>query len=400
MKILFFNVPGHGHVTPTLPLVAELTRRGHRIIYFVTENYRARIEAAGAEFRAYAGVGSDYFESRGLSGSVPQQVAYELITTTTEILPDLLEIAQAEKPDAVIFDGMCPWGCMVARILNLPAITSLALSPIASPPPREMLKLLPIFLPVMFRDIGKGLEASKRAKALTKKYHLPPYRMMVDIMSNMGDLAISYTSREFQPFAETVADSVRFVGWTLNEPAPNDSFSFERVGGRRLIYVSLGTLNNEDVSFFRTCIEAFAGSENFVIMTTGNRIPPETFGALPENIAIDRWVPQVEILKRAALFISHGGLNSIHDSLYLGVPMLLVPQQPEQTINAMRVAELGAGLVLKKSQLSAQAIREHTARLLADGRFKLAATKMGETFRAAGGAARAADEIEAFVGSG
>src|SRR5260221_9834765 len=118
-KALFFNVPGHGHVNPSLPLVAELVRRGHHITYFITEGYRARVEAAGAVFRPYASVHDDYFDARGLSGSVPQQVAHALITTAGENLPELLEAAPAEKPDYILNDGMCPWGLLLARILRL-----------------------------------------------------------------------------------------------------------------------------------------------------------------------------------------------------------------------------------------------------------------------------------------
>src|SRR5687768_7137098 len=113
-KALFFNVPGHGHVIPSLPVVAELVRRGHQIIYFASEGYRKQVEATGAVFRAYSTVQDDYFTGSGLSGSVPQKVALALITTSEEILPELLEIARAEKPDYILFDGMCPWGALVA----------------------------------------------------------------------------------------------------------------------------------------------------------------------------------------------------------------------------------------------------------------------------------------------
>lgn len=345
-KALFFSVPGHGHINPSLPLVAELVRRGHEITYYATEAYRPRIEATGATFRAYSIIDDDYFDARGLSGSVPQRVAHALITTSAEILPELLDITRSEQPDYILFDGMCPWGSLVAQILQLPSVASLALSPMVSIPPGALLKLLPLFLPLIFKDFSTGLETNKRAKALTRQYNLPPFRIM-GIMNNLGNLSISYTSSEFQPYSATVSKSVRFVGWTLNESTANGQFSFEQVQGRRLIYVSLGTLNNDNVAFFRTCIEAFTGSEHFVIITTGKRVSLESFGVLPENVAIHSWVPQVEVLKRASLFISHGGLSSIHDSLYLGVPLLLVPQQAEQTLNAMRVVELGAGLMLK-----------------------------------------------------
>lgn len=395
-KALFFNIPAHGHINPSLPLVAELARRGHQIIYFSTDEYRAKIEATGAVFRAYATIRDDYFTSGRLSGSVPQKVAHALITTSAEILPELLDMARAEKPDYILFDGMCPWGSLVARVLRLPSVASLALAPQTKPSPSAMLKLLRLFLPLIFRDFGAGLEANRRAKALTKQYGLPPFGF-VGILNNTGDISLSYTSSYFQPFADTAPDSVRFVGWTLNDSPAKGEVSFERVQGRRLIYVSLGTLNNDDVPFFNMCIEAFAGSENFVIMTTGRRIAPESFGALPENVAIYDWVPQVEVVKRADLFISHGGLNSIHDSLHLGVPLLLVPQQAEQTLNAMRVVELGAGLMLNKAQVNAPNIRGHTARLLNEPSFKSESQRIGDTLREAGGAARAADEVEALL---
>lgn len=398
-KALFFNVPGHGHVNPSLPLVAELVRREHQIIYFISEGYRARVEAAGAVYRPYATIHDDYFDGRGLSGSVPQKVAYELITTAEEILPELLETTRAENPDYILFDGMCPWGYMVARILGLPAIASLALPPVAAPPPRAMLNLLPLFLtllPVIFRDFGKGLAANKRAKALTKNYGLPSFGM-IGIMNNLGDISLSYTSADFQPYADTVHKSVRFVGWTVNETAANEPFSFEHLQGRRLIYVSMGTLNNDDIGFFKMCIEAFTGGDHFVMMTTGGRIQPDAFGTLPENVAVYEWVPQVEVLKRAALFISHGGMNSVHDSLYFGVPLLVVPQQFEQTINAMRVVELGAGLMLKKGQVNTQAIRDSAVRLLTESHFKAQAEHIGNSLRSAGGAVRAADEVEGLL---
>src|SRR5512143_286890 len=126
-KALFLNVPGHGHVNPSLPLITELVRRGHTITYFITERYRARVEAAGATVRLYTAIGDDYFEARGLSGRVPRKVAYELITTAGEILPELVAFARAAQPDYILFDTMCSWGVLLARILRLPAVASLSL---------------------------------------------------------------------------------------------------------------------------------------------------------------------------------------------------------------------------------------------------------------------------------
>jgi MGT family glycosyltransferase len=399
-KALFFNVPAHGHINPSLPLVAELVRRGHQITYFATEHYRARIEATGAIFQPYKTVQDDYFESQGLHGGVPAKVAYELIRTTEQILPELIEFGRAAQPDYVIFDGMCPWGNMVARILAVPAVASLSLMPLYTPPPSNLLNWdrFSNLMSMIFTDFGKGLEANKLASVLGKKYNIPALGLM-NILNAPADLAISYTSRQFQPFADSVSKTVRHIGRIIDAPT-DDSFSFERVKGRKLVYVSLGTINNNDIAFFRACIDAFAGSEHFVILTTGNAIRPEAFGTLPENIAVYGWVPQFDILKRASLFISHAGLNSVHDGLYFGVPLLLVPQQGEQFMIGERVVELGGGLMLKKSQVNAETLRTNAARLLSDARFKTEAQKIGETFRTAGGASKGADEIEALIAKG
>jgi UDP:flavonoid glycosyltransferase YjiC (YdhE family) len=85
------------------------------------------------------------------------------------------------------------------------------------------------------------------------------------------------------------------------------------------------------------------------------------------------------------LFITHAGLNSVHDGLYFGAPLLLVPRQAEQTFTALRVVELGAGLMLNKAQVNVETMRARAARLLADTHFQVEANRIGDTFRAAGG---------------
>ena len=99
-------------------------------------------------------------------------------------------------------------------------------------------------------------------------------------------------------------------------------------------------------------------------------------------------------MKRASLFISHSGLNSIHDSLYLGVPLLLVPQQAEQTLNALRVVELGAGLMLKKGQVNRADHPQPCSAPACRITLQNSGKPIGDTFRAAGGVMRAADEID------
>lgn len=397
-KALFFNVPAHGHINPSLPLVAELVRRGHQVIYFTTEGYRAQVEATGAVFRGYQGIRDDFFDARGLSGKVPMRVVYELMIAAEQLVPELLDAARAEQPDYILHDGACAWGLMIARILRLPSVTSLSLMP-TTPPSRAMLMNREAlrFFGSLFKEIGKGLEANRRAQKLSQQYSIPKLGMG-NILNAYGNLCLSYSSSYFVPNADKSRAPIRYLGWTPTMSASGGEVDFERIQGRKLIYVSLGTINNDAADFFRACIDAFKGSNYFVVMSTGKRVAPETFGALPENIAIYSWVPQAQVLERADLFITHGGMNSVHDGLYYGLPLLVVPQQAEQTLIGLRVAELDGGLLLNSAGMNAGTIRGSADRLLTEARFKTGARKIAESLRTRGGLAKAVDEIEAVVG--
>src|SRR5262249_18010146 len=172
------------------------------------------------------------------------------------------EATRAERPDYILHDGACPWGLLVARILQLPAVTSLSLMPAAAPSLKQLLdwETIRLAIPILFRDFDKGLAANRLSRALGKKYGIPPLGML-EILSAYGDLCVSYTSSYFAPFASQAADKVRLVGWTPTISPETQHFSLEQALGRRLIYVSLGTIDNYAPPFFRTCIEAFTGSD-------------------------------------------------------------------------------------------------------------------------------------------
>lgn len=392
-KALFFSVPAHGHINPSLPLVAELVRRGHEIIYFITENYRQRIEATGAAVKIYDGIVDDYFEVRGLDGSMPQKTALALLTTTKTILPELLEAVNHAKPDYILYDCMCPWGYFVAQVMRLPAVSSASLMPLSA---RVMLnwQTVRLLMPMLAKGFRAGNEAHRLSKELGRQYNAKPLTMM-NILNAPGDLIISYSSSAYVPFAHTLPDNVKFVGWTMPQNNADEPFLYNVE--RPLIYISLGTVINENKGFYELCIAALGGMPYEVLITTGGRFSPELFGTLPENITIKSWAPQAQVLQQAALFITHGGLNSIHEGLYCDLPLLVVPQQTEQTFNAMRVVELGAGLMLQQDALTANALCDCVHQLLADGRYKAQAQRIGETLRSPRGMTKVIDEIEKML---
>ena len=390
MKVVAFNVPTSGHVDPSIPLTAELVSRGHTINYYLTEGYRRRVETAGATFHQTPGVGDDYFDevSRRFN---PFRLATQLLTTTYEILPLLSEQLAERKPDVVVFDSMCPWGHLAARLAGLPAISSMSLlnvPPSYLPKTGELftaLKLIPRFVPWIrpYRQAIRRLEAKYPVK----------FPDLYTVINRPGDLTINYTSASIHPDPERLGPDYLFVGPAMPAAPADIDFPFDRLDSERpLILVSLGTVFNDNPDFFRDCIEAFAESDTQVVMSVGKRLSIEALGDIPPNFIVRSYVPQLEILKRTDLFITHGGANSVHQGLYYGVPLLLVPQQLEQAMVAARMAELGVGAVLRKP--TAASLQSMAGRLLNDKSYRLQAVALSQDLAAAGGVGRAADEIE------
>ena len=113
-KVVMLGHPAPGHINPTLPVIAELVRRGEDVSYYATEPFRAKVEAAGAAFRSYGA--HDLFERNLASGGMLGGMA-GLIETTEAILPELLASVRAEAPDYLLVEAHAVWGNLIAQIL-------------------------------------------------------------------------------------------------------------------------------------------------------------------------------------------------------------------------------------------------------------------------------------------
>jgi MGT family glycosyltransferase len=156
-------------------------------------------------------------------------------------------------------------------------------------------------------------------------------------------------------------------------------------------------LFNANAGFYRDCFEAFGGQNFQVILSTGANVSVDSLGKAPDNFIVQGQVPQLDVLQRAAAFVTHGGMNSVCESLYYGVPLAVVPQMSEQEVIGRRVEQLGAGLYLSKDSITAARLRDAVSRLLTDDAFRRQARVVRESFVAAGGVSRAADAIQRFV---
>jgi MGT family glycosyltransferase len=146
----------------------------------------------------------------------------------------------------------------------------------------------------------------------------------------------------------------------------------------------------------RTFANALSPLGGTVVVASG-QTDPVALAPLPPNVLVRRSVPQLDVLDRAAMFVTHGGMNSVNEAMYAGVPMLVVPQGADQPLVAGRVAGLGAGLTIRTEDVGEESVRALAWKLLDDARFLEAATTVRAAQRDAGGFHRAADELELYL---
>ena len=381
-KIVFFNIPAYGHTNPTLGVVKELVSRGHQVWYYSYNIMRKEIESAGATFISC----DDYDTEQKLSEKDATRVGKDLafsakiLVDTTLALDEKVSKEMAElKPDCIVADSMALWGKAVALKLGIPFVSSTTTFAFNKHSARIMKQGIGDLLKMIFTSP----KTSKEVKRLKAKGY--PVKNILDIIgSDDNTNTIVYTSPEFQPCSETFSEKYAFVGPSIR-PA-TDEIEKNR---DKLIYISMGTVNNDMMSFYKQCISALTYTDYQVIMSVGNIVSIEEFGKLPENISVFSHVDQIAVLKQADVFLSHCGMNSVSESLYFGVPLVMLPQTSEQKGVAERVFQLGAGIKLDKTLYVLSAINE----IFEDNTYKRNASKISEGFKNSSGAKGAADKI-------
>ena len=148
------------------------------------------------------------------------------------------------------------------------------------------------------------------------------------------------------------------------------------------------------------CLDAFGGSDWDVAMAIGDQTSLADLGTIAPNVRVRAYFPQLQVLRQTDVFITHAGMNSTMEALYFAVPLLAVPQQPEQEATAKRLEELGLGRRLAGEDISPDALRATAAALHADAQVRRNLAAMSDVVRGAGGAVAAANAIEAHVHHG
>ena len=384
-KIVFFCIPAHGHTNPTLGVVRELVSRGHQVWYYSYNIMREKIESAGATFVSC----DDYDMEQKLTPKdavrVGKDLAFStkiLVDTTLALDDKVCEDMKRLKPDCIVADSMAVWGKAIAIKLGIPFVSSTTTFAFN----QYSAKIMKQGIGELVRMLISMPKITKNIKRLQDKGY--PIKSVLDIIQNDDNThTIVYTSSDFQPCADTFSDKYVFVGPSIR-PATDKIVKTKE----KLIYISMGTVNNDMMPLYKTCITTLADTEYQVIISVGNLVSINEFGKMPENISVYEHVDQIAVLQAADIFLSHCGMNSVNESLYFGVPLLMLPQTAEQGGVAERVHQLGAGIKLKKTDRVS--ILNAINKLLLVDSYKENAMKISCSFKQCTGSKGAADKIE------
>jgi MGT family glycosyltransferase len=364
-------------------VVRELAARGNAIRYYSFTPFKPVLEEAGAEV-----ICCDQWLPPADPAALKRTVGRDFSALMAMVADTTLNMGQTVcaqledwQPACVVADSVCFWGKLFAQKLALPLVcstTTFAFNAAAARRihrrPGETARLL----------LGMPRVAGKLRQLRCQGY---PVRDLRGLLANDNDTdTVVYTSRAFQPMAETFSNRYAFVGPTVRPPARR-----AQTGERPLIYVSLGTVLNCRPDFYRACAAAFAGGPAEVLISVGGQLSPAELGPLPPNVTAVSRVNQPEVLSRAAVFVTHCGMNSAGEAILCGVPTVLCPQQSEEGAVADRMEELGLG-VRPRGETPA-ALRAAAEEALQNEGYRLRTAAMAKTFLQAGGAAAAADKI-------
>lgn len=389
-KIAFFCIPAHGHTNPTLEVVKELIHQGHEVKYYSYECMKEKIISTGADY-----ISCDRYDFKqkltaadGKRIGEDMSFAIEVLVNSTLAMDDaLLEQIKQWKPDCIVADSMALWGKLIAKKLNIPFVSSTTTFAFN----KDSAKVMKSSLRDFFKVILQMIKAKRHIKRLQENGY--DIKSVFDIIQNDNNTnTIVYTSSMFQPYSETFSDKYVFVGPSIRPKC--DIFEKTR---EKLVYISMGTVNNNMTNLYKNCIDAFIDSDYQVVLSVGNQVDInelEEYVIKSDSRAqfhLLSYVDQIAVLEKADVFLTHCGMNSVSESLYFKVPLVMYPQTNEQKGVAFRVNELGAGIYLNSESISD--IQMATKELLQQSKYKEQATVISNSFSKCGGSKAAVEKI-------
>ncbi|GAA2340444.1 MGT family glycosyltransferase [Streptomyces kunmingensis] len=395
--IAFFNYAAHGHVNPTLPVVAELVRRGNRVTYVVAEQFADVVAATGADVLPYESVVPKSWNTVAIPSKITgDDMAEAAVNHLAEAFAPLDAADKRlgeDRPDLMVYDAFgYASGRLLARKWQLPTVltaTTFVVSETCNPYAELAATMSP-------PDPGHpALARHRELLRSTLDAHGLGDLSNEEFTGAAEERTIAFVAPEFQPGTETFDERHVFVGPCIGDRALQGQWK-RPDDGRPVVLVALGSFGYENqAAFYRDALAALADLPWHVVMSLGGLVTPEDLGPLPPHVEVAPWVPQLSVLAHASAFVSHAGMGSTMESLSYGVPPVVVPRTGEQDLVAARVAELGLGRAIEPDALNAEVLRGAVLGLAEDQETRARVKELSASIAARRGPALAADTIEA-----
>ena len=406
-----------GPLNTMLPLGQELQRRGHRVTLFGTLDTQPKALVAGVEFQA---IGEKDFPVGSVAESLTklgQLRGLAALKYTIDLLKQLSAVTLQDAPaslkaagvEALLVNQSSVEGGTIADFLEIPFVTVCSAVVLnrdpGVPPFYTIWKYSPAWWARLRNQMGYALlnRVAKPIQDLIDEYRrewkLPLYSGPNDAYSQLAQ--ISQAPAEFEFPRQELPPWFHFTG-TYHTSASRASvpFPYEKLTGKPLIYASMGTLQNRLIWVFQTIASACEKLDAQLVISLGGSAKPESLPELPGNPLVVEYAPQLELLEKATLMITHAGMNTTMECVKHGVPMVAIPVANDQPGVAARIAWTGAGELVPLKKLNVPRLQAAVARVFTEESYKQNALRLQEATQRAGGVSRAADIIEQAVSTG
>lgn len=379
-RFLLVVPPLVGHINPLAAVADELVYRGHEVAW----------AGYGDQIRALAGPQAEVFEcavpddglSRppGLAGPAAFQHLWEkfFVPLGDRMAPGVEAAIDAFRPDAVFTDQHAVAGALVAERRGVVHVTSATTSAELVDPLAELPKV-----GAWLADLLSGLRERVGDPSASGDPRFSPHGV------------IAFTGRELVGDKALPSGNVHLVGPAVAPRAGSSDFPWDRLDpARRLVLVSLGTANADAGGRFLT--EAVSALDALGDRVQGIVVDPgRTLGAVPPGVIVRPHVPQLDLLARADAVVCHAGHNTVCETLWHGLPLVLAPIRDDQPIVARQVVDAGAGVRVRFRRVDAARLGAAIETVLdGAGGHRAVAESIGRSLRAAGGRSAAADHLE------
>jgi MGT family glycosyltransferase len=397
---------GTGHLNTLLPLGDELKRRGHQVTVLSDAHVEAKVKEVGLNFEAIAHTGVDpkRAELTGLR-ALYRGISFFKTRVATSLRQTPIAIRKAGI-EALLVDMSAFEGGTIAEHLNLPFITVCSALVLYEdnyiPPALTNWTFNPAWWARLRNQIAYWLLLLLARPVISviahhrKLWNLPAYKKYNDCFSKLAIISqhtaeLEYPYRKLPPY-------FYFTGpFHSSTGRSNTDFPFEKLNDLPLIYVSLGTSRNRIKHLFQVIAEACVGLEAQVVISLGGGLEPEALPHLSGNPIVVQYAPQLELLRRATLCITHAGLNTTLEALSNAVPLVAIPLADDQLGVAARLTWTGVGEFLPLSSITVARLQQVIRRVLLNGSYKQNAIHLQKAIRYSGGVQYAADVIESKV---